>query len=89
MTMLPATYGYARISKADDDARNLETQLKVLDDYGVRPNLVYQDVATGRSLARSGWQELMEVVRPGAPSPWPSWTGSAATSRRASASRPT
>ena len=59
------TYGYARVSKADDEAKNLETQLRVLDNHGVRPNLVYQDVASGRSLARSGWQELMEVVRPG------------------------
>ena len=61
----PLTYGYARVSKADDEARNLETQLRLLDNHGVRPNLVYQDVASGRSLARSGWQKLMEVVRPG------------------------
>ena len=59
------TYGYARVSKADDEARNLETQLRLLDDFGVRPNLVHRDVASGRSLARSGWQELMDVVRPG------------------------
>ena len=59
------TYGYARVSKADDEAKNLDTQLRILDDYGVRPNLVYQDVASGRSLARSGWQGLTEVVRPG------------------------
>ena len=59
------TYGYARVSKADDEARNLETQLRLLDDHGIRPNLVYRDVASGRSLARSGWQELMEVVRTG------------------------
>ena len=39
---------------------------RLLDDYGVRPNLdLHQDVASGRSLARSGWQELMEVVRTG------------------------
>ena len=61
----PLTYGYARVSKADDEARNLETQLQLLDIHGVRPNLVYQDVASGRSLVRSGWQELMDVVRPG------------------------
>ena len=30
MTMLPITYGYARVSKADDDAKNLETQLRLL-----------------------------------------------------------
>ena len=59
------TYGYARVSKADDEAKNLETQLRLLDGHGVRPNLVYQDIASGRSLARSGWQDLMEVVRPG------------------------
>ena len=65
MSMLPVTYGYARVSKSDDDARNLETQLRLLVGHGVRPNLIYRDVATGRSLARSGWQELMDVVQPG------------------------
>ena len=59
------TYGYARVSKADDEARNLETQLRLLDNHGVRSHLIYRDVASGRSLARSGWQGLMEVVRPG------------------------
>ena len=34
----PVTYGYARVSKADDEARNLDTQLRLLDEYGVRPN---------------------------------------------------
>ena len=65
MAAQPLTYGYARVSKADDEARNLETQLRLLDDFGVRPNLVHRDVASGRSLARSGWQELMDVVQPG------------------------
>ena len=59
------TYGYARVSKADDEARNLETQLRLLDNHGVRSHLIYRDLASGRSLARSGWQGLMEVVRPG------------------------
>ena len=65
MTMLPITYGYARVSKADDDSRNLDTQLRLLGDYGVRPNLIFTDVASGRSLARSGWQDLMDVVQTG------------------------
>ena len=65
MVTHPVTYGYARVSKADDEARNLETQLRLLDTHGVRPHLIYRDVATGRSLDRSGWQDLMEVVRPG------------------------
>ena len=64
MTMLPITYGYARVSKADDDSRNLDTQLRLLGDYGVRPNLIFTDVASGRSLARSGWQDLMARLQP-------------------------
>ena len=65
MAIHSVTYGYARVSKADDEARNLETQLRLLDDYGVRPNLIYPDVASGRSLDCSGWQGLMDVVQPG------------------------
>ena len=38
--MLPVTYGYARVSKADDEAKNLETQLEVLADHGIRKDLV-------------------------------------------------
>ena len=65
MTMLPVTYGYARVSKADDDTRNLETQLRLLAGHGIRKDLIFTDVASGRSLARSGWQDLMDVVRTG------------------------
>ena len=64
MTMLPITYGYARVSKADD-AKNLDTQFRLLADHGIRPELVFTDVASGRSLARSGWQDLMDVVQTG------------------------
>ncbi len=59
------TCGYARVSKADDEARNLVTKLQLLQTHGVPPNLVYRGVATGRSHERSGWQELVEVIRPG------------------------
>ena len=34
--MIPVTYGYARVSKADDDSKNLETQLRELGAYGIR-----------------------------------------------------
>ena len=34
--MIPITYGYARVSKADDDSKNLETQLRELDAHGIR-----------------------------------------------------
>ena len=41
MTMLPITYGYALVSKADDDSKNLETQLRLLAEHGdpERPGL--------------------------------------------------
>ena len=65
MTTLPVIYGYARVSKADDDSKNLETQLHILADHGIRDHLVFTDVASGRTLQRPGWQALMEVIQPG------------------------
>ena len=65
MTTLPVTYGYARVSKSDDEARNLETQLRLLADHGIREDLIFSDIATGRTLRRAGWQELMSRLRPG------------------------
>ena len=64
MTMLPITYGYARVSKADDDSRNLDTQLRLLADHGIRRDLVFTDVASGRSMNRPGWQDLIARVQP-------------------------
>ena len=65
MTTLPVTYGYARVSKSDEDSKNLETQLRILAEHGIRDQLVYTDVSSGRSLQRPGLQALMEVVQPG------------------------
>ena len=65
MTLLPVTYGYARVSKSDDDAGNLETQLRLLADHGIREDLIFSDIATGRTLRRIGWQELVSRLRPG------------------------
>ena len=65
MTLLPVTYGYARVSKSDDETRNLETQLRLLADHGIRADLIFSDIATGRTLRRTGWQELMSRLRPG------------------------
>ena len=65
MTTLPVTYGYARVSKSDDEAGNLETQLRLLADHGIREDLVFSDIATGRTLRRACWQELMSRLRPG------------------------
>ena len=63
--MLSVTYGYARVSKADDKARNLETQLRILADHGIREDLIFSDVASGRTMNRTGWKELMSQVREG------------------------
>ena len=65
MTMLPITYGYARVSKADDDSRNLTTQILELQRHGIREDLIFTDVASGRTLKRPGWQDLMGRVQPG------------------------
>ena len=65
MTMLPITYGYARVSKADDDSRNLDTQTLELQRHGIREDLIFTDVASGHSMNRPGWQDLMSRVQPG------------------------
>ena len=65
MSMIPVTYGYARVSKVDDDARNLETQLGILADHGIREDLIFSDTASGRTMNRTGWRELMSRVQPG------------------------
>ena len=65
MGKLPITYGYARVSKADDDARNLETQLGILVDHGIRKDLIFCDVTSGRTMNRTGWLDPMSRVQPG------------------------
>ena len=63
--MIPITYGYARVSKADDNSKNLETQLRELDAHGIRRDLVFTDEASGRTMDRPGWRDLMSGVQPG------------------------
>ena len=55
--------GYARVSRADDDSKNLDTQLQLLAEHGIRPELVFTDVASGRTLQRPSWQDLMARLR--------------------------
>ena len=54
MTMIAVTCGYACVSKVDDESKNLDTQLYLLAEHGIRPDLVYSDVASGRNLQRPG-----------------------------------
>ena len=62
--MIPVTYGYARVSKSDRDDRNLETQLRELANHGIRGELIFSDVMTGRLMSRPGWNDLMARVQP-------------------------
>ena len=61
---IPVTYGYARVSKTDDATRNLETQLHILREHGIRDEHTLTDVMTGSSMSRPAWNELMTRVRP-------------------------
>ena len=67
MTVNPDSlrYGYIRVSRASEKSRNLETQRQALLDYGIRPELTYSDVQSGRTMERDGWLALLEVVQPG------------------------
>ena len=72
MTMLPVTYGYARVSKSDDDARNLETQLRLLVNQGIREDLIFTDVASGRTMNRPGASSvgLLRKIDASSRGPW-------------------
>ena len=65
MAMPPVTYSYARVSEADDGSKNIDTQIRLLADYGIRPELVFSNVASGRTLKRPVWQDLISRLRPG------------------------
>ena len=54
MNMLQVTYGYARVSKSGDDAKNLDTQLRLLAHHGIREDLMFTGVASGRTMNRPG-----------------------------------
>ena len=62
--MIPFTYGYGRVSRPDDATQNPETQLHVLQDFGIREEHIFTGGVTGRSLSRPGWNELMTPVQP-------------------------
>ena len=61
--MLSVTYGYARVSKTDDATRNLETQLHILQKFGIRQEHIFTDEMTGSSMSRPAWSDLMTRVR--------------------------
>lgn len=54
MTMIPVTCGYARVSKADDDGKNLDMQLRELASHCIRREHIFTGEASGRTMARAG-----------------------------------
>ena len=40
------------------------TQLGILADYGIREDLIFSDVASGRTMNRTGWLDLISRVQP-------------------------
>ena len=56
-------YGYAWVSRSDDDFRNLDTQLRPLSDHGILDELIFLDAARGHTLQRAGWRDLMSRVQ--------------------------
>ena len=66
--MIPTTYGYARVSKPGDATRSPETQLHVLQEFGIREEHIFTGGMTGSSLSRPDWNELMTQYSPTTPS---------------------
>ena len=62
--MIPVTNEYASVSKTDGATRNLETQLHMLQEFGIREEHIFADEMTGGSMSRPAWNELMTRVRP-------------------------
>ena len=59
-------FGYARVSRTENDGSNLETQIEQLTRHDIRSRLIFSDIASGGSFEnRPGWTELMENVGSG------------------------
>jgi DNA invertase Pin-like site-specific DNA recombinase len=55
-------HGYARVSTDDQDLR---MQIEALTRAGVEPDRIYQDKASGKSVKRTGLQDMLAHVRGG------------------------
>ena len=61
--MIPVTYGYTRVSKIDYATRNLETQLHILQELGIREEDIFAEEITGSSMSRPTWNERLPQRR--------------------------
>ena len=41
--MMSATYSYTKISKEDASVRNLDTQLHIMQEFGIREEHIFAD----------------------------------------------
>ena len=56
--------GPPRVNKSDDNSKNLETQLRGLESYGIRMEHIFTGEASVRSMDRTCWRDLMSRVQP-------------------------
>lgn len=56
------TYGYARVSSAD---QSLARQIDALLDFGVEPCRIFADKASGKDFCRPSYRRLSRRMRPG------------------------
>ena len=66
-TIIPIIHSYVSVSRTDA-TRNPVNQCRLLSDYGIREDLFFAGVASGRTMKRTDWQELMDRSRPTIPS---------------------
>ena len=55
-------YGYIRISTKD---QNPERQSAAFEKYGIRPENVYLDKASGKNFERPAYQKMLKMVKKG------------------------
>ena len=55
-------YGYARVSSKD---QNLDRQLNAFKEFGVEPEMIFADKASGKDFERPEYKRLMSVIGEG------------------------
>ena len=62
--MDPAVFGYIRVSQVEGES-GLATQRRILNEFGLRDDRIFTDIASGRTMRRPAWNSLRELLRPG------------------------
>ncbi|GHV53276.1 resolvase [Deltaproteobacteria bacterium] len=57
-----ATYGYVRVSSAD---QNEDRQMTAMSDLKIPPARIFADKRSGKDFQRPAWQALVKMLRPG------------------------